>query len=665
MSTEDVRLLDFWASEAQDLERRIELEALLQRRRDELQARQGHPGQRVPGGAIGVPVLAVLAPVVTDTEGVIEYPGDPMCLYAALQDTIAQSTAALNSQWSAREPLRDTVLDWGRLPDDAYRAVATDDGIRTPLDRRPQVADELVFDPRVWNADTRRAFRAVLTSLRPRVLLISSVSAAHRYALEMAQIARDVLPHVYIILGGRHADETMSWSPRKREVVLDASSTVSVITSGRRPAPINAVVSGAGSPLLDLLSIAVLLAMGTGHPDLPTAAEVARRMRDLRDFGWQLTGDGVVALVDAPHRAIAIPCLGSGAPPPADVTPYDPFAIRSHFTVFPAPGSGSRRTAHLLTAASCPFRCTFCSESSAVTGAGARLSGDDTHIVIQRLARLVSYRAEAAFFDDPVLWSGRWSAVEDFAEAMCEVRGLSDGELLERYAVLADPESRQRWRDLRWGGQLTVDVLLQDRGSGRTLRTLERMRLAGCSYIYIGIESMSDVVMSRVRKNLLVRDSRPWALKVREALALLKTAGIPVGTSVLFGLDGETPDTVTETIEGIGQLIDESFIAIASPNILTYHPGTAIARQHGQTDLDYHSPMRSKPPFTFFEEAYEGVSTKLLTVDDIWRIHLETEKRWGITRNESELRTYPERTESAAPERVEVTPTSSHGSTTE
>jgi radical SAM superfamily enzyme YgiQ (UPF0313 family) len=647
-----IRVLDHWTGATPGGPDSLAGE--LVRRRAEwrwAESRRGRlAGQWVSGGAVGVPVLAVLAPAVTRTEGVVEYPGDPMCLYAALADTIRMSVPALHSHWTAREPVRDAVLDWARYPDAGYRAAAADSGIRTPLDRRPQIADELVFDPRVWNQEAADQLRSILAAVRPALLLISSVSAAHRYALDIASLAREQLPGAYIIIGGRHADETMRWLGGR--LSLDRSSTVSVLHARSRQVEVDAVVSGDGGPLLDLLATAVVLAGGDPAAPTPTptpapapasapapvpvpAAAVAARLGQLRWWGWRVDAHGVIALVQDLDRITAVPFGNQPARRRSDrtPTPYRAFAIRARFPVFPRPRGGSRYTAHALTAATCPFQCTFCSESAAVAGPGSRWGRDDIGLVIDQLAELVGYGAEAVFFDDPVLWSADWRVIDEFADRLGQVRAWTDRRLADAHPGLRTPAARYRWRDLVWGGQLTIDLLLDPRGPAWIGRVLRRMRAGGCRYVYIGIESMSDRVMARVRKNLRRRDDRPWPVKVRDGLERLRDAGIPVGSSVLFGLDGEDRETIEETIEGIGALIDDGLIALASPNILTYHPGTRIAQDHGAVALDYHSQMESTPPYTLFEEAYPVVASRYLDIDDIWRIHAAAATRWGSRRN--------------------------------
>jgi radical SAM superfamily enzyme YgiQ (UPF0313 family) len=116
-----------------------------------------------------------------------------------------------------------------------------------------------------------------------------------------------------------------------------------------------------------------------------------------------------------------------------------------------------------------------------------------------------------------------------------------------------------------------------------------------------------------------------------------------VGSSVLFGLEGETPETIEETIAEIEMLIRDDLLYVASPNILTYHPGTAITRMHSMEDrIDYHSPQtENKPPYSYFEEAFPSVVSIRLTESDIWHIHDQTLRRWGRIRNSNSMSPLP------------------------
>jgi radical SAM superfamily enzyme YgiQ (UPF0313 family) len=116
---------------------------------------------------------------------------------------------------------------------------------------------------------------------------------------------------------------------------------------------------------------------------------------------------------------------------------------------------------------------------------------------------------------------------------------------------------------------------------------------------------------------------------------MVRMAGITVGSSILFGLDGETDETISETINKVEDLLAEDLLAIASPNILTYHPNTDITALHEMKEkLDYHSMnVENRPPYVYFEEAFPAVVSRNLSEDQIWLIHEQSKQRWGTRRN--------------------------------
>lgn len=568
------------------------------------------------------PIMAALAPVATNRGGEVAYPGDPMCLYAALTDTIRRSVRRRTTGLAPAPALDDVYPDWGRYPDLEYRRTST--GPRAGLIADSPYTDGKVFDPRVWDGAAQDQYVAELRALRPKVVLISAVSAAHRYALEMAALVKAHVPGGVVVLGGRHADETVIRERHSGLLRFDWSSTVEVIEDGRAPRVVDFLVAGDGAPCLDLLLQGLSLVSEPGFTDTDNG-DVLDAVRLIASQRRELTGVGtIIAFGDA--GVIAQPVEGQAVARAQAPSPYQPFAIRANFSVFEkgAPARGGR-TAHLMTLDACPFTCTFCSESSSVKGRGSRYAVTETQEAAARMLQLSQWGAEAVFFDDPVFWGGNWTAIASFCRDLL--------------ALVGSPPDRARANTIRgeptleWGAQLTVDVVLNrarwsDVGTG-----LDLMREAGCSYVYVGIESMAEAVMKNVNKNLLGRNPEPWVDKVRDALEKIRHHGLRVGSSVLFGLDGEDHITIEETIEQVGRLIDDGLLIMASPNVLTYHPGTPVSRLHKQCKLDYHSRKENRPPYTYFEEAYPEVVSKLLTEDDIWYIHQAADRRWGGVRN--------------------------------
>jgi radical SAM superfamily enzyme YgiQ (UPF0313 family) len=570
------------------------------------------------------PVLAIHVPVMTTLEGKIEYPGDPMCLYSALSLAVDQSVRARQANLAADDPFNDLCPRWGRLPSREYRFAASEGGVRAYGDADP-TTDQTVYAPGIWNGQVRQDFvEHVLKVMQPRVVLLSSVSPGHRYALDIAQTVRAHLPEALIVLGGRHADETMRHPPVGEQLDLAYSSTLNVIADGRAGPVIDFVVSGDGYFALDALIKAISLAMDMERKTA-AVADVVRALDDMAAFVGPLPGHAVIAAVDN-DQVHVFPIQGR----PFDLSelpsPYAAFAIRAHFPIFPAAGGAVCRTAHVMMANTCPYHCYYCSESSSVAGRAVRFVEHSVAAMLDRILEYISYGAEALFFDDSIFCGGNTRLMGDFCAALAQAKiNRPDN----RWLKVED--DWMRLDGLQWGAQLTVEYLTSLQSRERALELVRTMRDAGCTYIYFGIESMSPAIMSKIHKNLQHADSPAWADKVHAALVLVNEVGIRVGASVLFGLDGETRATIDETVQGISRLLAAELLFIASPNILTYHPATAVTLRHyKQDELDYHSlDVEVKPPYSYFEEAFPQVISKELSEDDIWYIYRQTRRHWS------------------------------------
>jgi len=582
------------------------------------------------------PVLAILAPAVTEVEASVEYPGDPMCLYAALSVTIDQVlkaravglSAAVTDCFTQGYTYADLCPAWGELPERAYRLQAPASGIRA-YHSPARNTDETVFDPRVWNEESRQYLQErVLRLLCPKVVLISCVSPAHRYALAIARLVRSTLPQALIVLGGRHIDETMRLEEGSGQLLLAQSSTLRALDDGRIEPVVDVLVSGDGYVALDWLMKAISVAMTIPQQHVEVA-DVVQALDQLAPYVEPACGRAVLAALDGTSVHV-FPLRGRRIDLARLPSPYRAMAIRARFPIFRLHTGQVARTAHMMTTSACPYQCNFCSEGRGVVGQLHRFTHDPVGSALRRVLEYISYGAEALFFDDSVFWGGNLQLIHAFSCALEQAKSAT----VEPLPWLQGDEDLARLRGLQWGAQLTAEFLVTLFPRARILAALMAMQAAGCSYLYIGIESLAAGVMQGIQKNLRGAQALPWAQKVRQALLLAREAGIRVGSSVLFGLDGETRETIDMTIEGVGQLIDDGLLMLASPNILTYHPATAITRQHGKEEqLDYHSlDLPRRPPYSYFEEAFPGVVSNALSEDDIWYIHRRTRLRWGQVR---------------------------------
>jgi hypothetical protein len=68
---------------------------------------------------------------------------------------------------------------------------------------------------------------------------------------------------------------------------------------------------------------------------------------------------------------------------------------------------------------------------------------------------------------------------------------------------------------------------------------------SGCFYANLAVESASAGMLNRMKRGYTVG-------QVREALEALSRSGIPFGASLMFGAPGETPETISETLQVLG-----------------------------------------------------------------------------------------------------------------
>jgi radical SAM superfamily enzyme YgiQ (UPF0313 family) len=577
------------------------------------------------------PILAIVAPVMTTSEGKIEFPGDPMCLYSALSYAVDQVVQTRKMGIVPDAPYNDLCPQWGYLPTPQYRINVDDNGIRQ-YDGKLLNTDQTIFDPRVWNEAVRDYFvNKVLMVLCPKVVLISAVSPAHRYAIDIARTIRAHLSDCVIVLGGRHTDETLHFDKNLRCINIEPSSTVSKMLDGSIEPVFDFLIAGDGYYALDILLKITSLSMDLDSKGV-SRHSIIENLSSFSHMFDPVPGNSIiVGIADDEIHAWPL-CSGIKLDLKSLPSPYNAFAVRALFPIFKS-GGRTLRTAHFMVTNSCTYHCYFCSEGVSVVGGFNSFHVEGIEKALERVIEYLDYGAEAIFFDDSIFWGGNFGDVVNFCRGLIRIRKMAANSITEIVHIYGRAIPKQKILELQWGAQFTVDLLASRRVPEEALYALAEMKEAGCCYIYVGIESMAAPVIEKVHKN--INPKIPWEDRVRTALGITRMAGITVGSSVLFGLDGETDETIGETINKVEELLAEDLISIASPNILTYHPNTAITALHEMKDkLDYHSiDLENGPPYVYFEEAFPAVVSKNLSEDQIWLIHEQSKQRWGAKRN--------------------------------
>jgi radical SAM superfamily enzyme YgiQ (UPF0313 family) len=174
----------------------------------------------------------------------------------------------------------------------------------------------------------------------------------------------------------------------------------------------------------------------------------------------------------------------------------------------------------------CHFRCHFCTVPDFNPGFRARPVPEVIRDVAETHFSRWWQEKVVWFWDDNLLVDRRWA--KTLLRAMC---GLG------------------RW----WLTQASIDVV-QDR------ELLDLMERSGCIGIFLGIESLQEGELRSVGK----RHNR--TARYREAIERLHERGICVMAGFIAGLDGQTPEAIRATADGLNDLgVDVPFLGVLTP----------------------------------------------------------------------------------------------------
>jgi len=195
--------------------------------------------------------------------------------------------------------------------------------------------------------------------------------------------------------------------------------------------------------------------------------------------------------------------------------------------------SGGQPTA-MVSSRGCPYHCTFCLWPSVLYGHKFRARSAQN--VVDEIEEAVrTYGHDEIYFDDDTFTIDR-QRVLDICR-LIQDRGLE--------------------KEVEWIAQCRVDTVDRE--------MLEAMKAANCGYILFGVESGSPQMLKKMKKGITLD-------KVRQAFKLTKEVGIKTQAFFLFGIPGETQETIQETVEFAKEINASSTqFAVAIP-----HPGTAL-----------------------------------------------------------------------------------------
>jgi radical SAM superfamily enzyme YgiQ (UPF0313 family) len=222
------------------------------------------------------------------------------------------------------------------------------------------------------------------------------------------------------------------------------------------------------------------------------------------------------------------------APPQPLINDLDslPFPARhllpmSRYTVL-----GKKATiGHVITSRGCPFNCIFCASSLLF---GRKFRARSPRNVIDEIEQVVSdYSPDTLEFTDDL-----FTLDHKRVEAICD-------------------EMKTRGLDVPWACSSRVDTISRE--------LLHKMKEAGCTFIYFGVESGSQRTLNQMRKGITIA-------KVEDAVKWAKKVGIETLASFIIGWPNETVDDIENTLTFARRLgTDYAQFSFATP-----YPGTEL-----------------------------------------------------------------------------------------
>ncbi|WP_438009348.1 B12-binding domain/radical SAM domain-containing protein [Sorangium sp. So ce321] len=390
---------------------------------------------------------------------------------------------------------------------------------------------------------------ALVQELRPNLVFLGAMTVCLPGAIACATRIKALLgDEVCIVLGGRHASETIYRDPLTRSIRHHASSPLRLMARGAIEPVFDVVLSGDGEFFVAAMGELVSSVVGAGAP----ASAARRRIDELEEApGRWIAGtaeDGAARVVASRERPMTDVEL---------VPPCQPFGVEARFDVF-----DRQPTAHLFSdiGRGCIYDCAFCSERVSVVGPPRDFRTSDL-----RLLRQMAAAAQVIEEDHP--GEEPCGFVEDST-----LLGMHP-ELIHRFCE----GKAARLASFRFGGQATVDQVLA------RPKELSLLRSAGLSYLFVGIETPDPTAIGGMSKDT-GRKRKPWLHRTRDMLDILSSSDIKVGFSLLFGM-GESHAQRRAFLRQIERMrADYPALVTISMNWAVQHP---LMGRDGGASYDY------------------------------------------------------------------------------
>jgi radical SAM superfamily enzyme YgiQ (UPF0313 family) len=241
----------------------------------------------------------------------------------------------------------------------------------------------------------------------------------------------------------------------------------------------------------------------------------------------------------------------------------------------------------ISTGRGCPYTCTFCADRRLWGGNVRRRSVDS---VIEEL-RLLEYTYKIIYVD---FADGTFTYDRKYLKAFCN--------------AMINHNLNIKWRCTARYDNLDEDIL-------------QLMKQAGCSGLYLGLESGSNRILRYIDKKFTVD-------KIIKVSKMISDSGIPVATSVLLGLPDEGKEDIEATLEFMKKVKTDVF------DINSFIPLAGTLLYDSMSEEEKKNIDWRKVAFKSFDNYF----SKNISLDDFNRYRTEVYKIANKVRNKTLIR---------------------------
>jgi anaerobic magnesium-protoporphyrin IX monomethyl ester cyclase len=208
-----------------------------------------------------------------------------------------------------------------------------------------------------------------------------------------------------------------------------------------------------------------------------------------------------------------------------------PFPAYQHYYKYSENLARKKLSYSILSSRGCPFSCVFCMR---VLGQAVRVRSIE-NIISEMDMAITNYGA--SFFN--------------FADEILLFNNERVKNLLTMFIKKGYPGK------IKWSGLTRANFVNEE--------IISLAKKAGCASLEMGVESGSDDILKRIKKNITVA-------QVKSAVGIIKKYGIKLSTYYILGHPGENENTVRETMD-LAVSLNTTTIAVG---LMVPYPGTMV-----------------------------------------------------------------------------------------